>query len=424
MTSSAERPTVTAPAAAERALDAGDGIVRLAPTWVPRAFCTPGGRLKLHPDDLYPFPGGRGGIDERWLASTVHADNGPGTPEWEGVSLVVGADGELIPFDGFVAHHGARLLGEAFWAAHAGWPMYSKFFDNATPLPLHVHHRDEDAAAIGQKGKPEAYYFAPQMNPHLGSFPVTYFGLHPGTTRDEVRERLARFGQGGDNRITELSRGFRIELGTGWDVPAGVLHAPASICTYEPQRASDVFAMCESWTNSREVPPEMLWKDVPADRKGDLDHIIDILDWERNTDPGYRDRNRMVPVETSASAAARADGAGWGEQWIVYLAAEFSAKELTVAPGRTVTVSDTGAFGCIVVQGHGSVNGHAVAAPTLIRYGQLTEDELFVSAGVAAAGVTITNPSTVDPLVILKHFGPENPELVADRARLAGLRRG
>jgi hypothetical protein len=108
----------------------------------------------------------------------------------------------------------------------------------------------------------------------------------------------------------------------------------------------------------------------------------------------------------------------------VYLASEFSAKELTVAPGATVTIRDTGPYGCIVVQGRGTLGGHAIAAPTLIRYGQLTEDELYVSAGSAAAGVTITNPSAVDPLVILKHFGPENPELVADRAVLAGLRRG
>ena len=420
MSSSSERPIVTAPAAMDRALDAGGGIIRLAPTWVPRAFCTPGGRLKLHPDDLYPFPGGRGGIDERWLASTVHADNGPGTPEWEGVSMVVGADGELIPFDAFVAHHGPRLLGERTWAEHGGWPMYSKFFDNATPLPLHFHHRDADAAALGKKGKPEAYYFAPQMNPHLGSLDLTYFGLHTGTTREELAARLERFSAGGDNRITELSRGYRIELGTGWDVPAGVLHAPASVCTYEPQRASDVACICESWTNSHEVDPAMLWKDVPDDRKGDVGYILEILDWERNTDPGYRDRNRMVPVETTASAAS---GPDWTERWIVYLAAEFSAKELTVAPGATVTIRDTGPYGFVVVQGHGTVGGHGVAAPTLIRYGQLTEDEWYVSDANAAAGVTIANPSTVDPLVILKHFGPENPELVAARAVLAGLRR-
>ena len=35
----------------QAALDQGQGIFRLAPTWVPRVFCVPGRRLKLHPDD-------------------------------------------------------------------------------------------------------------------------------------------------------------------------------------------------------------------------------------------------------------------------------------------------------------------------------------------------------------------------------------
>jgi hypothetical protein len=46
----------------------------------------------------------------------------------------------------------------------------------------------------------------------------------------------------------------------------------------------------------------------------------------------------------------------------------------------------------------------------MIRFGELTEDELFVTADAAKAGVRITNPSGTDPLVILKHFGPGNPD--------------
>ena len=72
-----------------------------------------------------------------------------------------------------------------------------------------------------------------------------------------------------------------------------------------------------------------------------------------------------------------------------------------------MTIRDTDAYGCIVVQGHGSLGGHAVSSPTIIRYGQLTEDELFVSESAARDGVTITNPSRTEPLVLLKHFGPE-----------------
>jgi hypothetical protein len=50
----------------EKALEQGKGILRLAPNWVPRSFCVPGRRLKLHPADYYSFGGERGGIDERW----------------------------------------------------------------------------------------------------------------------------------------------------------------------------------------------------------------------------------------------------------------------------------------------------------------------------------------------------------------------
>jgi hypothetical protein len=298
--------------------------------------------------------------------------------------------------------------------------MYSKLFDNQFPLPLHVHHRDQHAAALGKKGKPEAYYFPPQLNSHLGELGVTFFGLNPGTTKAQFAERIAQFAAGGDNRITDLSRGYRIRLGTGWDVPAGVLHAPASVCTYEPQRASDVACLCESWSNNREVMSDLLWKDVPSDRVGDVSYLVELLDWERNVDPSFLTTNMMVPVETRSSASA---GGEWTEVWVVYRAEEFSAKELTVKPGRTVTMRDTDAYGLIVVGGFGSLDGRTISSPSLIRYGQLTEDEFYVSEQAAREGVTIANASGTEPLVLLRHFGPGNAELAADREQLVGLGR-
>ena len=53
-------------------------------TWVPRSFLMPGGRLKLSRDDLYALGTHRGGIDERWFASTVPAAN-EGAPPDEGL---------------------------------------------------------------------------------------------------------------------------------------------------------------------------------------------------------------------------------------------------------------------------------------------------------------------------------------------------
>jgi hypothetical protein len=40
----------------------------------------------------------------------------------------------------------------------------------------------------------------------------------------------------------------------------------------------------------------------------------------------------------------------------------------------------------------------------------MTQDELFVTAQAAADGVVITNKSKTEPLVMLKHFGPGNPD--------------
>jgi hypothetical protein len=62
-----------------------------------------------------------------------------------------------------------------------------------------------------------------------------------------------------------------------------------------------------------------------------------------------------------------------------------------------------------MLQGHGTLGAWPIETPTLIRFGQLTHDEYFVSCAAANAGVKITNPSSADPIVMLKHFGP-NPE--------------
>ena len=82
---------------------------------------------------------------------------------------------------------------------------------------------------------------------------------------------------------------------------------------------------------------------------------------------------------------------------------------LQMLPGTAVR-QDAAAYGLILTQGHGTIGKHHVSTPTMIRFGEMTEDELFVSADAAAAGVRIENQSESEPLVILKHFGPGNPD--------------
>lgn len=128
-----------------QALNEGAGVMRLAPNWVPRTFCRPGRRLRLHPDDYFALGLERGGIDERWFSSTTPADNGPGTPENQGLSFVVTSDGKQARLLDAVSDFKGEIIGERLFQQYGRWPMYSKFFDNQGPAPHHVHHREEHA---------------------------------------------------------------------------------------------------------------------------------------------------------------------------------------------------------------------------------------------------------------------------------------
>ena len=97
------------------------------------------------------------------------------------------------------------------------------------------------------------------------------------------------------------------------------------------------------------------------------------------------------------------------QKWITYANPYIAAKELAVYPGQTVTIRDGAAYGCIFIQGHGRFGVYDCEAATLLHFGQQSTDEFFVSEKAAAEGVVITNLSKVEPLVVLKHFGPNCP---------------
>ena len=382
----------------------GDGIFRLAPTWVSRSFCRPGKRIKLHPDDYYARGLEKGGIDERWFASTTWAENGPETPADEGLSYIVSRDGDKkILLKDAIKELKDEIIGEYLWNKYNGWPMFSKFFDNQGPLPHHIHHRDEHASRVNAKGKPEMYFFPKQMNNHGGEFPFTFFGLKPSVTKEQIKEILMNFTKG-DNGLLDVSQAYKITLDTGWDVPPGVLHAPASLCTYEPQFASDVYAMYQSVLYGGHcVPENLLWKNCPQEEIGNYDYLIDIIDWEKNTDKDFVQKHFMEPITIWENKQGK-------EEWICYKCPLVSAKRLTINPGETVVVSDMAAYGFILIEGYGKFGSWDISTPTLIHYGELTNDEFFVTESAAKKGIKITNTSSTEPLVMLKHFA-ENPEL-------------
>ena len=379
-----------------------EGIFRLAPVFIPRRFSKAGRRLRLHPHDYYALGTARGSIKERWFSSVIAPMNGPLAPADEGLSYVSygKTTAERFLLRDAVDCLGAALIGTKLMDAYGTWPMYSKFFDYAEPLFHHLHLSFEAAARVGKLGKPEAYYYPPQYNNYAGTNPSTYFGFSPEVTKDEVKARLAAY-EAGDNRITELSRAYRIELGTGWYTPPGVVHAPGSYLTYEPQWNSDVNSVYENIAGAEVYPYEFLAENCPPDKQRDLDYILSLMDWEKNVDPDYRKNHFRPPVlESEAEGVYR-------QNWIVYDTSYIGAQELTVFPGQSAVIRNPGAYGIVVTQGTGIIGGYRCQAAGMLRFGQLSQDEYFVGIEAAQAGVRITNDSEFEPLVMLKHFGPD-----------------
>ena len=91
--------------------------------------------------------------------------------------------------------------------------------------------------------------------------------------------------------------------------------------------------------------------------------------------------------------------------------------ESTAAPARPLapgaeqdallhSITDCGASGWITVSGTGKINDVEIQTPTLIRFGELTQDEVFISRAAAVEGYTVENTGA-EPLVGLRYFGPD-----------------
>lgn len=152
----------------------------------------------------------------------------------------------------------------------------------------------------------------------------------------------------------------------------------------------------------------MLTKFYVEEKQEDLSYIADSIDWEANLDPEFKKNHYHEPIPVRDLEEMRKEG--YEERWVVYGSAGFSAKELVVLPGQTVTIRDSAAYGLIMMQGYGLMNGMNIETPAMIGYEDLTADEMYVCANAAKNGVVIQNFSKTNPIVMLKHFGPGNPD--------------
>lgn len=382
----------------DRALSAGNGILRLEPAWVARDFLPAGRRLGLADDD-YDL-GERGEVCERWLGSTTKADNRIGPPD-EGLSYVTLHEGERMTLRDTVEIAPADIMGADYAATHAGLGRLAKIFDYSGRLPLHLHHRQQHASLVGCRSKDEAYYFPPGVD--LGPHPETFLGVHPSIVEDGNQEVLLPYLEDwNSDLILRHSVAYLQVPEEGFHVPSGVLHAPGSGLTIELQEDSDVLSMLQAVVGGIPISKDLLWKDVrPEDReeKGER-FILELIDWEQNGDPYFYENHHLSPQLIDGSR----NGNG-AEYWVFYDSVKFSGKKLIVHPGCTYVTTDAGAHNVFVWSGSGTYGGVEVHG------GDPDRDELLITWDRAVRGVEVENTGSVD-LLAVKFFGPDvNPDV-------------
>ena len=75
---------------------------------------------------------------------------------------------------------------------------------------------------------------------------------------------------------------------------------------------------------------------------------------------------------------------------------------------------ENGASSITVTQGSGSIDDLPLESPPLVRFHDLTQVEVFVSASTTSAGYTVEHTPSNEDQVLLRYSGPEaNPQASA-----------
>ena len=295
----------------ERALDAGEGLLRLTPNWVPRSFLHPGKRIRLHPDDYYAY-GGQPRRHRRTLVRQHHRrrQRRPRVARRAELLLV---RGPAVPAEGRRGRRPARgVIGKKLWETVPALARLLEVLRQHGPDPA-PHAPEVRARQADRPGRQARSATTSRRSTTTATTisPTRSSGLEPGTTKAQVRKCLEDWNKG-DNGILDLSKAYRLKRGTGWLVPPGVLHAPGSLCTYEPQWGSDVFGMYQSLVEGREVPWSLLVKDVPEGQApGPGLH-------RRAARLGKERRSELQGQQLPGADRRPTRATGWVDRWIVY----------------------------------------------------------------------------------------------------------
>ena len=311
------------------AMEAGEGLLRLTPTWVPRSFLHPGKRIKL------PRPIGTPTVRTAAASTSAGSPAPPKRPtktacRTKALSFVT-FRGERFTLRDAVAEAGRALIGKTMFDKYKRWPVYSKFFDNMGPIPHHMHQGFEDATLVGQEGKPESYYFPPQLQQRRQQLRLHVHG--PRARHDEGRGpqvpgRLEQGRQRHPRSVAGLSPQARHRLADSARRAARARFALHLRAAMGLRRVRHVPV-------ARRRPRSALVAAGEGHAEGqaqDLDFIVGQLDWEKNVDTHFKEHNYLEPIVDKERS-----GKGYTDRWIVYGTVDgqqlFSAKELTLEPG-------------------------------------------------------------------------------------------
>jgi len=367
-------------------LDATGGVLRLKPAFVARTFYPGLGRLGVKNYRV----GKRGWICERWIASSVRAEN-VYKVENEGLSFIAFSKSKAeVSFAQSLDLNPVRVLGEKYAKERNNrFGVLTKILDIGVPIPWHIHAKEEDAKKYwNMNGKEEAYFFLD--SPVRGPLPYSHIGVHPHITRDELLPLLKRWN---DDKVLDLSPAYRLNAGEGFHVFPGIPHAPGTVLTLEVQEESDVYNMLQAFCNGKLLSKDLMLRGLPNEEA-----VANLVDWARSADPNYYKKYHTMPEKVDG-LPKESDGV---EKWIFNpnRTSKFSGKELRVPSGKTFESQEKGAYAILAWKGRGKVK------ETRIEGGNILRDELFVSDETAAEPHKVTNTGKKD-LVIYKLFGPD-----------------
>ncbi len=202
------KPQTAGAAQVKAVLEAGEGLLRLAPTWVPRSFLMPGRRIKLAPQDIYAYGAHRGGIDERWFASTTPAANENRVPD-EGLSYIVAGGKRVLTLADAIAQEGPRMIGSALWETLPALAGVQQVLRQPRPDPA-PHAPEPDPGGQGRPARQTGILLFPAPAQRPGQQLPLHL-LRPGARHHQGRHRpLPRRLEQGRQRHPQLQQGLSL----------------------------------------------------------------------------------------------------------------------------------------------------------------------------------------------------------------------